>query len=173
MRCESERVVGPCVPDNHMWPGCGAGVWDEHSSLYLLHEPAEDTDHTVFRFNVTTDRTGVDVIRQQYGVRTSNVDDALAVKLGATSSWVATLPIVTINDRNGPSVVVDASEMVDSGFFITDVAQAFSRRIDLSSCHAYPNNLDLTVEYQVRPSAPVTPCPGQTIADSRSTYTPK
>ena len=125
------------------------GAWDDSSSLLLLHEPAEVTDHTVFTFNVTSDGAGVDMFREQYGVRTSNPDSALSVELGALSSRVTTLPIIMDHDRgdgNG-SFVVDASELVAKGFFIADVEGAEDARLRLDLCRSFPHNLDITAEY--------------------------
>jgi hypothetical protein len=123
-------------------------AWDDESSLLLLHEPAESTDHVVFAFNVTADESGVDLIRQQYGVRTSSPDDLLSVQLGALSARVATLPIL-IDHHHGddPSYVVDASELVARGFFITDVADAVDVRLRPDLCRAFPTNMDITAEY--------------------------
>jgi len=126
------------------------GVYNDARSLYLLNEPAENTDHTVFLFNLTSDMSGVNIMRQQYGIRTTSSEDALAVQLGAWSGWVGTLPIVAINSaKSNPSVVVDASSLLAKGFFITSVSDATQARLNLAYCRSFPNNLDLTVEYQV------------------------
>lgn len=126
------------------------GLWDDENSVYLLHGPAEATDHNVFIFNLTADRSGVDVIREQYGVRTSLPEDQLAVKLGALSSRIATLPIVALNDGRNPSVVVDGSTLLAKGFFVGDVADATEARLDPDTCGSYPQNFDVGVQYMVR-----------------------
>lgn len=144
-------------------------AWDDESSLLLLHEPAETTDHVVFAFNVTADGTGVDLIRKQYGVRTSSPDDSLSVQLGALSARVTTLPIL-IDHRHGdePSYVVDASELVAQGFFITDVAAAADVRLRTDLCRAFPTNMDITAEYllPVDPEDPASPLVNEVIAFS-------
>lgn len=126
------------------------GLWDESKNVYLYHGPAEATDHNVFVFNLTADRSGVDVIRKQYGVRTSDPQSKLAVKMGALSSRVATLPIVAINDARPPSVVVNGEALLASGFFVGDTQGATEARLVPSSCAAYPRNLDINVDYMVR-----------------------
>lgn len=138
------------------------GAWDDSSSLLLLHEPAEATDHVVFTFNVTSDGSGIDIFREQYGVRSSSPDDSLAVELGTSSSRVATLPIVIDHHAGGEdaegvedgktvakkgSYVVDASELIEKGFFITDVTGAQDGRLRLDLCRSFPENLDITAEY--------------------------
>ncbi len=144
-------------------------AWNDESSLLLLHEPAEATDHVVFAFNVTADGTGVDVIRQQHGVRTSSADHLMAVQLGALSERVATLPIV-IDHAYGDdaSYVVDASEMVARGFFITDVEGAADVRLRTDLCRAFPTNMDITAEYllPVDPADPASALVNEMIAFS-------
>lgn len=144
-------------------------AWNDEASLLLLHEPAETTDHVVFAFNVTADERGVDLVRKQYGVRTSSPDDALSVQLGALSARVATLPII-IDHRHGdePSYVVDASELVTQGFFITDVAHAADVRLRTDLCRAFPTNMDITAEYllPVDPEDPASPLVNEVIAFS-------
>lgn len=44
------------------------GSYDDHSSVALLHYPAESTDETVFSFRLTEDKAGVDVRREQLTV---------------------------------------------------------------------------------------------------------
>ena len=125
------------------------GAYDDSSSLLLLHEPAEATDHVTFTFNVTSDHSGVDVIRKQFGVRTTSPDDALAVNLGTLSSRVATLPIAVLNRHENPSVVVDASALIAKGFFIADVTGATDARLRMDLCRSFPTNFDITAEYLV------------------------
>ena len=125
------------------------GSFDDTSSLLLLHEPAESTDHVTFTFNLTSDHSGVDVIRKQFGVRTTSPDDKLAVDLGTYSSRVTTLPIVVMNHHENPSVVVDASPLIAKGFFITDVTGAQNARLRLDLCRSFPGNFDITAEYLV------------------------
>lgn len=161
------------------------GAWDDSSSLLLLHEPAEATDHVVFTFNVTSDGSGIDIFREQYGVRSSSPDDSLAVELGALSSRVATLPIVIDHHAGGEeeevegedgkktkvkkgSYVVDASELIEKGFFITDVTGAQDGRLRLDLCRSFPNNLDITAEYlmPVDPEDPGSAMVSETISYS-------
>lgn len=144
-------------------------AWDDESSLLLLHEPAETTDHVVFALNVTADESGVDVIRQQYGVRTSSPDDVLSVQLGALSARVTTLPVL-IDHHHGenPSYVVDASDLVAHGFFITDVDAAVDVRLRTDLCRAFPSNMDITAEYLLPadPEDPASPLVNEMISFS-------
>lgn len=127
------------------------GMQDDGSSIYLLHGPAEVTDHNVFFFNLTADHLGVDVIRQQFSIVTSNPQDEQAVRVGAIHSLAVTLPIVAINRAGeNTTVVVDGEELVKRGFLVTDVKDAASARLDLSGCTHFPRNLAITVEYMVR-----------------------
>jgi len=148
------------------------GAWDDSSSLLLLHEPAEATDHVVFTFNITSDGSGIDVFREQYGVRTSSPDYAMPVELGALSLRVGTLPIVidhhgSSDDEEG-SYVVDASGLIENGFYITDVTGAEDARLRLDLSRSFPENLDITAEYllPLDPSDPASPKVSETISFS-------
>lgn len=46
-----------------------SGAYNDHSSVTLLHYPAESTAETVFLFRLTEDLSGVDVLREQLTVR--------------------------------------------------------------------------------------------------------
>lgn len=127
------------------------GLLDDKSNVYLLNGPAASTENNVFYFNLTADHSGVDMVRQQYLLTTSSPENELALSLGAQSSRVTTLPIVTINyDGDNSTVVVDAAELIKAGFFISSVDDAPSARLDPAGCTAYPRNLAIAVEYMVR-----------------------
>lgn len=70
------------------------GFYESADSFVLLHSPAETEESNVFTLKLNSDFSGIDLVRQQYGVRTTNPDDKLAVELGAWSGFVGTLPIV-------------------------------------------------------------------------------
>jgi hypothetical protein len=59
-----------------------------------LHSPAETEESNVFTLKLNSDFSGIDLVRQQYGVRTTNPENKIAVELGAWSGYVGTLPIV-------------------------------------------------------------------------------
>lgn len=44
---------------------------DDHSTMTLLHYPAENTDQTLFTFRLAEDMSGVDLLRKELTVRDS------------------------------------------------------------------------------------------------------
>jgi len=111
----------------------------------------EITGGTAFRFSMTPDHQGVDIIQTQFDYRATNEADSKRIKQGAWSGWKANLPIVATSS-NGSSVVVDASAMINSGFYIMprigDLA-VVTARLHLDKCRSFPKNMLVTIEYHL------------------------
>lgn len=84
------------------------GTYDGHSSVTLLHFPAESTEETVFMFKLTEDRTGVDVLREQLTV---------SVGVGWTGEGPGALVVVGGVGSGGRGRRSDESNIVYSSKF--------------------------------------------------------
>ncbi|CAM9349125.1 unnamed protein product, partial [Scytosiphon promiscuus] len=124
------------------------GSYDDHTSVALLHYPAESTEETVFSFQLTEDMGGVDVLREQLTLRTSDEGMATSLANSAPPEWITTLPVL----EAGPeSVMISAENLLINGFYVTDIepTKLANMRLKLSETRAYPKNAGLTVEYQL------------------------
>eukprot|EP00903_Cladosiphon_okamuranus_P009754 g9273.t1 len=124
------------------------GSYDDHNSVTLLHYPAESTAETVFSFRLTEDKAGVDVLREQLTLRTT--DDGMEISLAesAPPEWISTLPVL---EEGEGSVVTSAENLLMNGFYVTDIqaVKLAGMRLKLGETRAYPKNAGLTVEYQL------------------------
>ncbi|CAN0224259.1 unnamed protein product, partial [Ectocarpus fasciculatus] len=121
---------------------------DEDRSVTLLHYPAENTEGTVFVFRLTEDAAGVDVLREELTLRTSDAGMETSLSESAPAEWITTLPVL---ESNGVSVMASAENLLTNGFYVTDVqpAKLADMRLKLSETRAYQKNAGLTVEYQL------------------------
>lgn len=127
---------------------------DDSSTLNLLHYPAENTAETVFSFRLTEDMRGVDVLREELSLRTSDEGMAKSLAGSAPAEWIGTLPVLDM--RQGETVddlkvLTSADLLLMNGFFVTAVQLPLvaAKRVKLTETRAYPRNAGLTVDYQL------------------------
>lgn len=126
---------------------------DMESYLYM---PAESTDETVFEFRLTDDKQGVDVVRQKLILRTHDTEMNEVTAKSQFKGWETTLPILATNgdpEKDDCRFLVDATELLEQGFFITEVNPSMlvdDPRLVLEATNAFPKNFDVAVQYKVK-----------------------
>ncbi|CAM9750393.1 unnamed protein product [Pylaiella littoralis] len=142
-------VMGDAPPAKVIFGASYArGSYDDHNSVALLHYPAESTDETVFVFRLTENMAGVDVLREQLTLRTSDGGMETSLAESAPAEWITTLPVL---EAGGGYVMTSAENFLTNGFYVTDIqpAKLAGMRLKLGETRAYPKNAGVTVEYQL------------------------
>jgi len=118
-----------------------------------LYMPAENTDETVFQFQLTDDEQGVDVVRCGLTMRTHDPNMEDVTKKSQFEGWETTLPVMaTRGSGDEKRFLVDASELLDFGFYVTDLMPPIlveEPRVVLNETQSFPHNFDVVAEYKI------------------------
>jgi hypothetical protein len=115
------------------------------SILQPVHLPA--SDDTMIELALSKDGTTIDVIQPGLSLRTSDNQSWEALKSGAWSGWIDSLPII---ETNTSSLFIDATDLLVSGFYTRGWRLADSiASVRVVRVASYEENMLVTVQYML------------------------
>lgn len=134
------------------------GVYvQDGGQVMTLHEPLENTQNTMLNFSLSSNGKAVDIMQPLTHIRTSDNQTRKALEMGMSSPTAARLDC---EKRTGSpegctptSVIINGFDLIKMGFFVTDFKDEEARLVEVK---AYPQNIDVTVEYMTEGMGRVT-----------------
>lgn len=129
----------------------GTVIDGETPSFYVMNNmPAEDTQHTVFHFELTSDGKQMNYVREQWVLRTSNGENEYALEHGAWVGSEATMDILSESTINGNTVYeFDATALAVNAFFVSSNMNKGTMRLELPQSKSFANNMNMVVNYDL------------------------